>query len=135
MRLLAYHFRKLGTDAGRVCTRVANSHRPNPLLKKHPDAVNLRPRLKASCCSTRIKKLLRDTGLIALATVAMPALATPGKVNRAGCHASNSVGAYCHAERAQGTGGSDGTQVARVIRIKRECKGRVNAGACEGYTR
>lgn len=97
--------------------------------------MNLRPRLKASCCSTRIKKLLRDTGLIALATVAMPALATPGKVNRAGCHASNSVGAYCHAERAQGTGGSDGTQVARVIRIKRECKGRVNAGACEGYTR
>ena len=82
-----------------------------------------------------MKKLLLATGLLALAAVATSALATPGKVNRAGCHASKSVGAHCHPERAQGSGSSDGTQVARDKRLKRECKGRVNAGACEGYTR
>ncbi len=31
--------------------------------------------------------------------------------------------------------GSQETPAARVSRLKRECKGQVNAGACEGYTR
>jgi hypothetical protein len=88
-----------------------------------------------SCYSPLMKKLLLATGLLAAAAVAMPALATPGKVNRAGCHGSKSVGARCHQERAQGSGGSDGTQIAQETKLKRECKGRVNAGACEGYTR
>ncbi|WP_332775084.1 hypothetical protein [Polaromonas sp.] len=30
--------------------------------------------------------------------------------------------------------GSQETTAERVARLKRECKGRVNAGACEGYT-
>ena len=30
--------------------------------------------------------------------------------------------------------GSAETAKERSIRLKRECKGRVNAGACEGYT-
>lgn len=31
--------------------------------------------------------------------------------------------------------GSEETSQERNARLKRECKGRVNAGACEGYTR
>jgi hypothetical protein len=31
--------------------------------------------------------------------------------------------------------GSEETTSERSTRLKRECKGRVNAGACEGYTR
>lgn len=31
--------------------------------------------------------------------------------------------------------GSEETVSQRVARLKRECKGVVNAGACEGYTR
>lgn len=31
--------------------------------------------------------------------------------------------------------GSEETPQERSTRLKRECKGRVNAGACEGYTR
>jgi hypothetical protein len=31
--------------------------------------------------------------------------------------------------------GSEETSQERSTRLKRECKGRVNAGACEGYTR
>ncbi|RZJ15422.1 MAG: hypothetical protein EOO54_18595 [Haliea sp.] len=30
--------------------------------------------------------------------------------------------------------GSEETRKERTDRLKRECKGRVNAGACEGYT-
>ncbi len=30
--------------------------------------------------------------------------------------------------------GSQETKKERSTRLKRECKGRVNAGACEGYT-
>ncbi|MES2956366.1 MAG: hypothetical protein V4711_12995 [Pseudomonadota bacterium] len=30
--------------------------------------------------------------------------------------------------------GSEETRKERATRLKRECKGRVNAGACEGYT-
>ena len=32
-------------------------------------------------------------------------------------------------------GGSQETVAQRSARLKRECKGAVNAGACEGYTR
>lgn len=31
--------------------------------------------------------------------------------------------------------GSEESTAERSTRLKRECKGRVNAGACEGYTR
>ena len=30
--------------------------------------------------------------------------------------------------------GSEETRKERTTRLRRECKGRVNAGACEGYT-
>lgn len=69
-----------------------------------------------------------------LILVASVANAHSGGVNVSGCHGSKKIGAHCHPERASGCGGSDGTQVARDRRLKRECKGAANAGACLGYT-
>jgi hypothetical protein len=63
------------------------------------------------------------------------AAATPGAVDSNGCHKSKKEGIHCHAERARGSGGSDGTQAARDKRLTRECKGRPNAGACLGYAK
>lgn len=37
--------------------------------------------------------------------------------------------------RAKFASGSQETKKERTARLKRECKGGVNAGACEGYTR
>lgn len=37
--------------------------------------------------------------------------------------------------RAKFDSGSQETKKERVARLKRECKGEVNAGACTGYTR
>ena len=71
---------------------------------------------------------------LALISATYSASATPGRVNKAGCHASKKEGAHCHPERAAGSGGSDGTQSEKDKRFKRECKGGVNAGACKGYT-
>ena len=78
---------------------------------------------------------MKNLFYVVLIVMASAANAHPGRVNAAGCHASKKVGAQCHPERAQGSGGSDGTQVARDRRLKRECKGAANAGACLGYTR
>ena len=61
--------------------------------------------------------------------------ATPGGVDADGCHASAKIGHHCHPQRAK-SGGSlpgDGTHAQRDKRLKRECKGRPNSGACLGY--
>jgi hypothetical protein len=67
--------------------------------------------------------------------------ATGGAVDSAGCHTSKTQGYHCHPERAKGAAGggawstsTDRDQAARDKRLKRECKGRPNAGACLGYT-
>ena len=60
--------------------------------------------------------------------------ATPGGVNSQGCHESTKIGYHCHPQRATGGGGADGSRADRVKRLKAECKGGVNAGACSGYT-
>lgn len=52
--------------------------------------------------------------------------ATPGKVDVNGCHQSKKTGYHCHPGAAPG-----GTETER--KMKRECKGRPNAGACLGY--
>jgi hypothetical protein len=78
-------------------------------------------------------KTLAPIIAFAILSMSLSATATPGKVNKAGCHASKKEGAHCHPERAEGSGGSDGTQAARDKRLKRECRGGVNAGACKGY--
>lgn len=64
--------------------------------------------------------------------------ATPGGVDANGCHRSATAGHHCHPERATGRGsvqtvGGNETVRERERRLKRECKGRPNAGACLGY--
>ena len=66
--------------------------------------------------------------------------ATSGGVDFNGCHESKKQGFHCHPERAKGAAGggawntsTDRDQAARDKRLKRECKGRPNAGACLGY--
>ena len=62
----------------------------------------------------------------------------------AGTSASDSGGKAIAAKAQKKTGargqvrflpGSAETTKERSLRLKRECKGRVNAGACAGYTR
>lgn len=62
------------------------------------------------------------------------ATATPGGVDAAGCHDSAKIGRHCHPQRATGSGGADGSKKDRDKRLKKECRGAVNAGACLGYT-
>lgn len=78
--------------------------------------------------------------LVAVAVVALGgwsqfAGATPGGVDANGCHQSKTAGKHCHPERARHVatlpGGESVTQ--RDKRLKRECRGRANAGACLGY--
>lgn len=62
------------------------------------------------------------------------AYATPGGVDSQGCHGSQKIGFHCHPGRASSGGAADGSRADRVRRLKAECKGGVNAGACSGYT-
>lgn len=59
------------------------------------------------------------------------AAATSGGVDSSGCHRSKSEGYHCHPERAKSSGGESATE--RDRRLKRECKGKANGGACLGY--
>lgn len=64
--------------------------------------------------------------------------ATPGGIDANGCHQSATNGHHCHPERATGRGtsqtvGGHETTAQRDKRLKRECRGRANAGACLGY--
>lgn len=63
--------------------------------------------------------------------------AHPGAVNQSGCHDSKKIGFHCHPERFAGAhpGGSIESPGARDKRLRRECKGRPDAGACLGYGR
>lgn len=68
--------------------------------------------------------------------VALPAGATPGPLDAQGCHHSKKIGYHCHPERVRATGVSGGSQESpreRDARLRRECKGQRNAGACLGY--
>lgn len=60
--------------------------------------------------------------------------ATPGGVNKDGCHKPKSGAYHCHPERAK-SGGSVPALTQEERRLTRECKGRPNAGACAGYAR
>jgi hypothetical protein len=74
---------------------------------------------------------------VLLACASMTALATPGAVDSKGCHASTKIGFHCHPQRADKVGGLPGgeSQAQRDKRLRRECKGMQNAGACTGYAK
>lgn len=63
------------------------------------------------------------------------AQATPGGVDANGCHKPKHGAIHCHPERIKGGAGGGESQTMRDKRLTRECRGRVNAGACLGYTR
>ena len=68
--------------------------------------------------------------------LALPAGATPGSLDAQGCHHSNKIGYHCHPERVHAAGTPGGSQESpreRDARLRRECKGQRNAGACLGY--
>lgn len=73
--------------------------------------------------------------VVAVGGAAQFAHAAPGGVDARGCHNSKAAGHHCHPERAKSgatlPGGETVTQ--REKRLKRECKGKPNAGACLGY--
>ena len=78
--------------------------------------------------------ILRTVILVVLAAGSV-ANATPGGVDANGCHDSEKIGYHCHPQRATGGGLPGGeTRTQRAARLKRECKGQVNAGACAGLT-
>lgn len=64
------------------------------------------------------------------------AMASPGATDASGCHRSASMGYHCHPIKP-GAMGKKKAQAATAEerRLKRECKGRPNAGACLGYAR
>jgi hypothetical protein len=67
---------------------------------------------------------------------AVCAYATPGGLNKDGCHNSKSLGFHCHATSGHKLpSGSSESKAERSSRLKRECKGKSNSGLCEGYTR
>ncbi len=76
--------------------------------------------------------------LFVLALLGQPVvtLATPGGVNSEGCHNSKTAGYHCHPARAKASRSLPSSQEnakERSQRLKRECKGSRNAGACLGY--
>lgn len=74
--------------------------------------------------------------LLLIYAFASLALATPGGVDANGCHESPKKGLHCHKPRIKiKTQSSEETPAQRDKRLRRECKGRPNAGACLGYTR
>lgn len=73
--------------------------------------------------------------LFLMAFLGAQAQATPGGVDARGCHHSKKIGYHCHAGRADNVGAAGESVKERDRRLKRECKGRPNAGACLGYTR
>lgn len=73
---------------------------------------------------------------LVVAGFAGAAWATPGGVDANGCHKPKHGAAHCHTERARGSaGGGAESATMRDKRLARECRGRVNAGACLGYAR
>jgi hypothetical protein len=64
------------------------------------------------------------------------AQATPGGLDASGCHHPRNKEFHCHVPRAQGKEQGRGeTTAQREKRLRRECRGRPNAGACLGYAR
>lgn len=75
--------------------------------------------------------------VLAFCFVSCVAFATPGAVDSKGCHASEKIGFHCHPNRTGKQGGLPGgeSQAQRDKRLRRECKGQINAGACTGYAK
>lgn len=85
--------------------------------------------------ATDMGVILKTGAMIFVMVLGVQAQATPGGVDARGCHESKKIGFHCHPSRAGNAGASGESVKERDRRLKRECKGAVNAGACQGYTR
>lgn len=85
--------------------------------------------------ATDMSVILKTGVMIFLMLLGVQAQATPGGVDARGCHESKKIGYHCHPSRAGNAGASGESPRERDRRLKRECKGAVNAGVCQGYTR
>ena len=81
-----------------------------------------------------MRHLLTNFAVATLVLVSGAAGATPGATDANGCHQSAKMGYHCHAKKA-GAASKQGDKraAAEDRRLRRECKGRPNAGACLGY--
>ena len=82
-----------------------------------------------------MRHLLANFAVATLVLVSGAAGATPGATDASGCHASARNGYHCHAKKpGKATERqADKRRTAEDRRLRRECKGRPNAGACLGY--
>ena len=82
-----------------------------------------------------MRHLLANFAVATLVLVSGAAGATPGATDASGCHASARNGYHCHAKKpGKATERqADQRRNAEDRRLRRECKGRPNAGACLGY--
>ena len=69
--------------------------------------------------------------LLLLVGYAGAVMATPGGLDARGCHQPKNGAHHCHEKRAKSTP----KLTPEERRLKRECKGLPNAGACLGYAR
>lgn len=76
-------------------------------------------------------------GLVVLVFGVVGAWAVPTQADQNGCYVNAKGRRSCHAMRAQFDRKLPGgeTQSQRDKRLKRECKGKPNAGACLGYAK
>ena len=82
-----------------------------------------------------MRHLLANFAVATLVLVSGAAGATPGATDASGCHTSARHGYHCHAKKpGKATERQeDQRRTAEDRRLRRECKGRPNAGACLGY--
>lgn len=80
-------------------------------------------------------RTLANFTAMALMLVCGAAVASPGATDASGCHTSARHGYHCHAKKpGKATERQAGKRrTAEDRRLRRECKGRPNAGACLGY--
>jgi dihydroxyacid dehydratase/phosphogluconate dehydratase len=78
---------------------------------------------------------MKKWAVLAVALMACAAWATPGGVDDKGCHKSEKIGFHCHAQKVKtsGPGGSAESKGDRAARLRKECRGLPNTGACTGY--
>jgi hypothetical protein len=81
----------------------------------------------------RALSLLRRCGLLVLLALG-PVWAAPSDPPAAGKKVQPALKKQTTARELSMPGGSGETKAERSARLKRECKGRPNAGACTGYT-
>lgn len=72
------------------------------------------------------------TIFLLLALVSGAALATPGGVDANGCHTPKNGVHHCHALKSEKLPAHESAR-ARNARMKAQCQGLPNAGACLGY--